>query len=169
MNPLLQLFEEDRPKKEVLPKDVVGLNAEITLAQSGKGGGLLNQVQIQVLQLKLVVVKDLADEFIHWHPKSMLVKSSKTNHIPRRADRFSLITGNNPLWPIRVNIGAEEALLHQLLGVLGDERGNWPWLHWRRLAGIFVAAAATKRKDKGNDCARRRGGFHIGKRTAQGT
>jgi hypothetical protein len=91
---------------------VVGLNAQITLAQSGKGGGLLNQVRIQVLQLKLVVVKDPADEFIHWHPESTLVKSSETNHIPRRADRFSLIIGNNPLRLIRVNVRAEEALLH---------------------------------------------------------
>jgi hypothetical protein len=54
----------------------------------------------------------------------MLMKSSKTNHIPRRADQFPLITGNNPLRPIQVDIGAKEALLHQLLGVLGNERGN---------------------------------------------
>jgi hypothetical protein len=91
---------------------VVGLNAQITLAQSGKGGGLLNRVQIQVLQLELIVVKDPADEFICRHPESMLAKSSETNHMPRRADRFSLITGNNPLRPIRVDVGAKEALLH---------------------------------------------------------
>jgi hypothetical protein len=39
----------------------------------------------------------------------MLVKSSETNHIPRRVDRFPLITRNNPLQPIRVNVGVEEA------------------------------------------------------------
>jgi hypothetical protein len=72
---------------------VVGLNAQITLAQSSRGGDLLNRVQIQVLQLELVVVKDLANEIIRWHPESMLVKSSQTDHIPRRADRFPLITG----------------------------------------------------------------------------
>jgi hypothetical protein len=76
---------------------VVGLNAQITLAQSSKGDDLLNRVWIWVLQLELVVVKNLADEFIHRHPKSMLVKSSETNHIPRRADQFPLLTGNNPL------------------------------------------------------------------------
>jgi hypothetical protein len=115
------------------------------------------------------VVKDPADEFIRRHPESALVKSSETDHIPRRADRFPLITGNNPLCLIRVDVGAEEALLHQLLGVLGDERGNQPRLHWRRLGGVIVAAAATRRKDRGNDCARRRGGFRIAKEAAQGT
>jgi hypothetical protein len=97
------------------------------------------------------------------------VKSSETNHIPRRADRFSLITGNNPLWLIRVDVGAEEALLHQLLAVLGNERGNWPWLHWRKLGGTLVAAAAMRRKGRGNDCTRKRGGFQIAKRAMQGT
>jgi hypothetical protein len=102
---------------------------------------------------------DLADEFICQRPKSMLVKSSETDHIPKRADRFPLITGNNPLRPIQVDIRAGEALLHQLLGILGNESGNRPWLHWRRLGGVFVEAVATKRKGKGNDYARRRGGF----------
>jgi hypothetical protein len=40
--PLLRGFEEDGPEKVVLPQDMVGLNAQVTLAQSGKGGGLLN-------------------------------------------------------------------------------------------------------------------------------
>jgi hypothetical protein len=44
--------------------------------------------------------------------------------MPKRADRFSLITGNNPLRPIRVDVGVKEALLHQLLGILGNERRN---------------------------------------------
>jgi hypothetical protein len=52
------------------------------------------------------------------------VKSIKTNHIHRRAYQFPLITGNNPLRPIQVDIGAKEALLHQLLGILGNARGN---------------------------------------------
>jgi hypothetical protein len=56
---------------------VVGLNAQITLAQSSKGDDLLNRVWIWVLQLELVVVKNLADEFIHRHPKSMLVNRAK--------------------------------------------------------------------------------------------
>jgi hypothetical protein len=112
------------------------------------------------------VVKDLANEFIHWRPESTLVKLSQTDHIPRRADRFPLITGNNPLWPIRVDVGPEEALLHQLLGVLGDEGGNRPWLHWRRLGGIL---AAVRRKGRGNDCTRKRGAFQIAKRATQGT
>jgi hypothetical protein len=97
------------------------------------------------------------------------VKSSKTNHIPRRTVRFPLITGNNRLRPIRVDIGAKEALLHKLLGVLGNERGNWPWLHWRRLGGILVAAMAIRRKGRGNNCARKRDGFQIAKRATQGT
>jgi hypothetical protein len=99
----------------------------------------------------------------------MLVKSTKTNHIPRRADQFPLITGNNPLQPIRVNIRAKEALLHQLLGVLGNERGNWPWLHWRRLGGVLVAETAIRRKGRGNNYARKRDGFQIAKRVTQGT
>jgi hypothetical protein len=89
------------------------------------------------------VVKDLANEFIHWRPKSMLMKSSQTDHIPRRADRFPLITGNNPPRPIWVDVGAVEAL-HELLGVLEDEGGNRPWLHWRRLGGVLVAVAVTR-------------------------
>jgi hypothetical protein len=87
----------------------------------------------------------------------MLVKSSETNHIPWRADRFPLITENNPLWPIRVDVGADEALLQQLLGVLGNKRGNWPWLHWRRLGGTLVAATVIRRKGRGNDYARKKG------------
>jgi hypothetical protein len=75
------------------------------------------------------VVNDPADEFIRRCPESTLVKSSETDHIPRRADRFRLITRNNPLRPIRVDVGVEEALLHQLLGILGDERGNRLRLH----------------------------------------
>jgi hypothetical protein len=121
------------------------------------------------LHLELVVVKDPVDEFIHRHPKSALMKSSKTDHIPRRADWFPLIIGNNPLRPIWVNVGAEEAFLHQLLGVHGDKRENRPRFHWRRLGGIFVAAAVTRRKGRGNDCARRRGGFQIVKRAMQDT
>jgi hypothetical protein len=81
---------------------VVRLNVQITLAQSNKGGSLLNRVRIQVLQLELAVVKD---EFIRQCPESTLVKSNETNHIPRRAGRFPLITGNNPLQPIRVDVG----------------------------------------------------------------
>jgi hypothetical protein len=98
----------------------------------------------------------------------MLMKSSQTDHIPRRADRFPLITGNNPPRPIWVDVGAVEAL-HELLGVLEDEGGNRPWLHWRRLGGVLVAVAATRRKGRGNDCTRKRGGFQIAKRAAQGT
>jgi hypothetical protein len=115
---------------------VVGLNAQITLAQSGKSGGLLNRVWIQVLQFKLIVVKDPTDEFIHRRLESTLVKSGKTNHIPRRADRLPLITGNNPLRSIRADVRAEQALHHQLLAILGNERGNRPQLHWRRLGGV---------------------------------
>jgi hypothetical protein len=86
------------------------------------------------------------------------VKSSKTNHIPRRADRFTLITRNNPLWPIRVDVGAEEALLHQLLGVLGNERGNQPWLigegweafwWWRRRREERVEKMTMQGKEEG--------------------
>jgi hypothetical protein len=44
--PLLRVLEEDGPEKVVLPQDMVGLNAQITLAQSGKGSGLLNRVWI---------------------------------------------------------------------------------------------------------------------------
>jgi hypothetical protein len=97
------------------------------------------------------------------------MKLSETNNIPRRADRLSLFTGNNPLWPIWVDVGAEEALHHQLLGVLGNERGNQPWHHWRRLGGVLVAAAAIRRKGRGNDYARKGGGFQIAKRATQGT
>jgi hypothetical protein len=105
------------------------------------------------------VVKDLADEFIRRCPESTLMKSSETNHIPRRADWVPLSTGNDALWPIRVDVGVKQALLHQLLGVLGNERGNRPWLHWRRLGGALVVAAMTRRKGRGNDYARKRGGF----------
>jgi hypothetical protein len=63
------------------------------------------------------VVKDPTDKFIRRRPESTLEKSSKTNHIPRRADQLLLITGNNPPWLIWVDVGVEEALLHQLLGV----------------------------------------------------
>jgi hypothetical protein len=62
----------------------------------------------------------------------------------------------------------EEALLHQLLGVLGNKRGNRSWLHWRRLGGALVVAAAMRRKGRGDDCARKRGGFQIAKRATHG-